>query len=282
MVEIVFHPDNFVAYLPENWEEVSPEQYLFFIKIIHTTEDTELAKMLILKEWAKIPNKYFTGYNDLSVKKRIVKNGLMHDYIQLASQLNVFFESVAFGKNLLPIVQLEHQSLYGPADNLANVTANELDKAYYYLDMYTATEDMNFLKLFFVCLWRPHRTDSIDKGHPLYNGDIREPFNENNVEYQALELGNIDPYILFASRYIFNNNLRFLAEQPNWEKTFKSNKKTGENGISMTDWNKIFRSIASSKIGTLDEIKKISIIEVFDELEYLENERESIQNSQKL
>lgn len=281
MIEICIHKSGNLYFLPTTWEELSPKQFLFFVKTIHTIEDVEKAKMMLLKEWANISDADFTGYANTSLsRKRIINNMMMQQYIQLLSELNIFFDSVSFGKNLYPTIDLPHISLIGPADNLANVTANELDKAYYFLDMYYETEELNYLKSFVACLWRKPAKDAYAPGHPLYKGDIRTPFNENNIQYDAILLDSVDSYILHACRYVFNNNLKFLAEQPNWERTFKSNAKdSGER--TQTDWNKIFRSIASDKRGTLDDIKKLSIIEVFDELEYLEAEREAIELSKK-
>jgi hypothetical protein len=285
MIEVRFTNSDKTYFLPESWSEVSPEQLMIFIKVFHTTESIEEAKLLIIKQWLRIPTSVFTDSSLIAAHKRRYK---VNQYLlteiedKLVTELQIFFEDFGFERNLIPTIQvpgLNKSLLYGFSDRLENVSADEYRSAAYYYQMYVEdTSNLEYLYLFVACLYRPKRSDGIQPGDETYDGDIRAPFNENNLKEAAAIISKIDTYKLVAVKFCFERIMKWFGDLQDFDLLFKESKNKSE---EFTDWDKIIRSVAGQKMGAIERVRKMPIIDVFKELQYLEEELEAAEAAYK-
>lgn len=279
MIEVRFSNRNKTYHLPDNWAEVTPIQLYQFIRILHQEETIEAAKLKILQKWMDIGMGTFTG---VSIVDAIQGNYQINDFLltdiedKLIPFIDRFFSENSFEKNLLPTLTIPGRRItyYGYSDRLESVTAGEFAMAVFHYDTFISSGNLNDLRKFVATLYRPKRTDGVQPGDAGWNGDLRVPYNENNILAIAEELENIDPYWLYAVKFNWERILTWYGELPSFDAVFP----THETRVSTyTDWDRIIHSIAGDKRGQVLDVRSMPIFELFQEIQYLEEEREAVE-----
>ena len=265
MIALVINKNQYS--IPETWDEVPPKDFIKLYNILSTETEIISAKVKLIYTLGNIKTKDFFGSK--------YSTFLQSEILLFAETYNPQFFDTVFNHNPLPIASIYNRLEFlpkkylGPQSFFADCTGDEIDKAYYFFDYFQETKDTLALTKFFVSLWRPYEYNK------KYKKNIRIPFDESLISTHASEIAptpqNVDT--MTACAFIFKNIMASVAQQDIWSDVFKS---TGnqEEQSSTTDWGKIFRSIASDKIGNLSEIKKMSFPEILNELQYLEEQRE--------
>ena len=93
-------------------------------------------------------------------------------------QLLDWLPNVKLKKNLFP----SFHGLYGPSDELANVTVLEYATADSYFHAFIETQDIKFLDLMVACFYRKPKLKPKEAKPLDWDGDYRQKFNANLVE----------------------------------------------------------------------------------------------------
>lgn len=258
MIDVKFSNSNKIYKLPESWDDLETKDLINFIRIIHTTEDIHLAKLKILKEFMGLPNYFFNNKDEFFADEISGK---------LIGIVDLFLNDEPFSKNIIKSFSHEGTLYIGPTDMYENMSAEELDMADYYYNLYVDTEEVKYLHHFVACIYREKDIQSIP-GTDNFKGDLRVSFNVNNIGYIANRFNTLDIYLCHAIMFNYRNIMRWYSTMEEWKLVFSST----SNSSSAT-WSKVFRSIAGDKLGTIDSIKRMAIYQIFDELQYLEEQR---------
>lgn len=284
MIEVVYSNSSEVYSLPESWDEVSADNLYRYLEILHTEENIDTAKIMILQAWMNIPSEVFT---DVSPSTPRSKRSHVSEYLvtemeeKLLPHMDIFFEDKSLEKWIIPTLRIPGKNIiyHGPSDMMQNVSAEEYTSAAHYHQMIFQGEEMDehALRMFVASHYRPQRSDGIAAGHPRYNGDMREPFNENNLELIAENLSRLSQYKLLAVRFVWQMIMKRYAEMEEFSLVFSGDGKKQ----AYTDWDRIIRNIAGDKRGQVAEVRSMPMFEVFHEIQYLEEERREIEKRSK-
>lgn len=262
MYEINFSNSTRKFYLPENWNEVTPDQLLSMISIVRDEEDNELARLLLIKKWGKMPRSLFSTINQFFVSE---------SEDNLVPLMNPFFEYVGFEKNIMARIEVPGLgACYGFSDRLENVSAAEYSMAIHYYDLMRVTPaDKDSLINFVATLYRPLRTDGILPGHPNWNGDYRIPYNEDNIQVYAEHIARLDNDTLYAIRFCFERIMKWMGDLPNFALVFQGTK---DNRTEYPDFDRVLDAINQGNLGSINVVKALPILTVFNKLQWLAEE----------
>lgn len=261
---------------PENWGEVSRDQLFSLIANIHQYPDDEEMRLYILRDWMKLSTEQFTDTTMWNARSRRIEPNsfLIAEYVEkLFPLIDPFLTDVGIERFIVDSIQIPSfipTTLYGPSDRLENVSAEEFSFASNYYQKYLEnTSDTSALYDFIACLYRPKRTDGIRPGHPEYNGDLRQPFNSNNIESISQQIARVHPYKLYSIRFCFERVMKWYHDLPEYHEVFQKGEERKETYV---DWDKIIRSVSGEKLGSIERVRQMPIFEIFNELQYLEEE----------
>lgn len=262
MYEINFSNSTRKFYLPEGWHEVTHEQLLSLIRIVRNEEDNDLAKLLLIKAWGKIPKDLFSQVNQFFVSE---------SEDNLVPLITPFFQYGGVEKNIMQKIEVPGQgAYYGFSDRLENVSAAEYSMAIHYYDLLRDTpSDKTSLINFVATFYRPKRTDGILPGHPNWNGDLRIPYNEDNIEVYAEHIARLDNDTLYAIRFCFERIMKWMGDLPNFALVFQGSK---DNRSSYPDFDRVLDAINGGNFGSIEVVKSLPILTVFNKLQWMREE----------
>lgn len=276
MIKVLFSNIRKPYYFPEKWDELNPEQLTTLIEIVKTEPDNHTAKLLILREWMKLPSQQFA---DMVLQKKYEESKQINHFFiaeveeKLLPFLDPFLEYNGFEVNImkkLVVPGLRKETLIGFSDRMESISAAEYSYASHFYQLYVEDPtDISNLHKFVACLYRPQRTDGILPGHADYNGDMRAPFNSENIDFLAAKVAKISPVKLQAVKFCFERISKWIAELENYEFVFKGDP---DKEADYVDWDRIIRMVAGDKLGSLENVRKLPILGVFQELQYLEED----------
>ena len=276
MIKVLFSTTRKPYYFPEKWDELTPEQLTALIEIVLNEGDNHTAKLVILREWMKLPRQQFA---DMVLQKKYEESTQINHFFiaeveeKLLPFLDPFLEYGGFEVNIMKkliVPGLRKETLIGFSDRMESISADEYSYAQHFYQQYVDdTEDISHLHKFVACLYRPQRTDGILPGHSDYNGDMRSPFNAGNIDFIAEKVAKIAPLKLYAVKLCFERIMKWLSELENYEYVFKGDQ---DKSADYVDWDKIIRMVSGDKLGSIEQVRKLPILGVFQELQYLEED----------
>lgn len=256
---------NEIRMIPENFDELTEAQFVKYIEMIHTITDINEFKIKYLLYLLNLTPAFLNKY-------QFALEQIIGEVLEVIH----FTEMSECSKIQIPIIKTKIGNFYGPADRLDSFTAEELDSANVLYDVAVETESIEDLANFVAVLYRP-TLPHIQIGTPEWKGDYRMPYNSNNIKLHAKGLESVDYFILKAVMLNFQMIMNMYKNAPQYELIFKSG---GSGSNEPTDWQRIYRSIVPD-ISNVDHLLQLPIYKVFDELVYLEEQREFMENQKK-
>lgn len=255
--------------LPDEWSGVPADRVMGLLRIAHEKKATERSKLDALQLINPVPAKVFKKLVPWQVN-------------ELTQTLDWIWEKPFEGR---PFETFEHGGVvyYTPAPNLRTTTFVEYLTAVVYLfqayyDTDTPREVSGAHLMATLCRPMPEGTDPLD---PAWSGDYREPFNEYVVESRAKLLIDLPVGILAALVQYFVSELRWLYDHYDvFDDPFPQNKPEKEVAEETEfDWQsrlmdmKDLRYVVAEEriFGTVAEVMKAPVNDVFDALERLKN-----------
>lgn len=265
------HLNNIAYHLPSEWSQVPTDRVMGLLRLSHEHHPTERTKLAALQLINPIPPKLF---------KKLVAWQIN----ELIQTLDWVWETDHEGQ---PFEHFEHkdQRYYLPAPLLRTVTFSEwltaivyLFQAYY--DAETPRQDSTARLIATLC--RP-MLPGISKLDPTYAGDLREPFNEHTVEARSHLLRDLPVGIIASIVQYFVTDLRWLYDHYDVFEPSTPSSNWGRDGEGAAfDWQATLLSmknlryiVAEERIfGTVSEVNRAPITEVFDALEHLKQNQQ--------
>jgi hypothetical protein len=143
-------------------------------------------------------------------------------------------------RQLLPILRIGLKKLYGPADELANLSFVEFIKAESAYIAYAKTRDPEALDLLVAILYRAKRKD-YDPTSPDFDGDIREKYNDHLLAGRVKLVSRL-PLATRQAIFLFYDGCRSLILKQ-YSNVFRKPKDGDAKGRG---WGHVLRSLAGS------------------------------------
>jgi len=279
MQQLTINTDVF--HLPSAWNELSAKQllkitefageevplYQFFIKIILVITGLVPLKVPEVEGtgtqcfWFKRgDNVYLISSDDIAF---ICSRMKFFFSVKQENGRDIYYIESSLTKNLIPIVQVNGKTFYGPADALTNITFEEYIHAETNLDHFRQTHSTKYINRLIATLYRP--SNGIDKSSFEYKGDPREPFNDFLIDTRAQVIKDLPDAEKEAIMLFYNGCRKFIAGKfPN---VFSGSGKSAEDVFM--EYMKLVNSLADSDITKKEQIRKAYLYDVFITLEDL-------------
>ncbi len=253
MKKIIYHKNKSFL-LSETPEELTGKQFIRIAGLLHQDYTTYLkASLSALRILSGMSRWKF-----LRLSNEVKLNSLEH--------VQWVFDKISITKNLVPV----YKNFYGPSDELNNMTLAEFHFAEQYYSQ-IKENDYSALPHLIATIYRkakPGYDKSLDK-----DGDIREKFNSNVVDYYAAEIAKWPEEVKFAI-LIFYDSCR--------EKIAKDNKEifSGEadDGLGMYS---VIRMLAGSKFGDIEKVEEMFLHNALLELNLIKEEEKELERMYK-
>lgn len=241
--------------LPSHFEELSSSQFIRISDLLYKGGNQLICYTKAL--WI------LTGFSRL--KFRLINPDLVN---RLLDHVKWIFDENKTVKQLLP----KYKGFYGPVDNFDNLKMKELHFSEIYFRQIVTENDQPALDKFVAVLYRQAKFSYNKKLDP--DGDLRVPFNANEIEYFSKKIERWPISIKHAiflwydscrKELIKNNPLVFSAENSGFESQFD----TGIYGL--------MRSLAGEKLGSLSNIEEMYVHTAMLELGLLREEEKYIE-----
>lgn len=258
----------------DNWNELSTNQILYIGLLWQTWQlmlrngaDMQLAKAKLLT--ALIVNKTAKEVKEVLHLLSLVNHE--ESNVNILSLVNFLFESNKLTLNKFPIIKIGwFKKLYGPADQLSNITINEFSFAINFYNNYNKTNNEEYLDNFIACLYRPLQQNWKD------TGDIRKPFNPFTYEQHLPLAVKMQFAYKQAILLYFTGCLELWAKQFVFVFSRIDSEKSTQSNQTFLD---IILKISGTKFGnfnqTKDENAYIVLMELNSVLEENQNKKKS-------
>lgn len=247
----------FDVQIPSKWEELSAGQASTILEVLSYrkadkyTVAASLMSLLFDKHW------------------HILNNLPAEQLHELMPVTNFILETRPPVKNFYQKLNLRKKVCIAPADDLSNIGFGEWCFAYQAYHYYVLTKNNLYLNKLIATLYRPVIPD-LTENDPTYNGDLREPFNENLIisrERAVMEIGIRFRLSILAWFSASLNNI--MQDRPN---VFPMDE-AGDAGSAPVPaderrtWFTVFRELLGPKWGTEEKLKFTNALFVLDGLE---------------
>jgi len=252
MQYIIYHKNKTIA-LPENIAECTGTQLVYIAAILHSKLPKQNAALKMLRvlsglgiwRWWRLPA-------DAKLQ--------MLQYVEWA------FTDFKLNQQLLPV----YNGFYGPKAELDNLTLSE----FYFTERFYADHlngDADAINKLVAVLYR--------KPKLFYNklkdidGDIRQPFNGNLVNYYAAKVSRWPMPVKMAIFLFYDGCLATIRE--NNAKIFTAGSNSGDNNNA--DMFGILRGLAGGKYGDLEKVEKMYLHTALLEINFVIQENEEME-----
>lgn len=287
--------DSHIFQLPENWNELTPDQFLTVASLSEKSLSLAKFQLTLLTS--------FTGLRVLQ-KKEIYLNkqyyyylahGFTKEFLVSSEQLalicqwfdfmllpvdeqktayTVNFSSVV---NLIPVVPASYGLLYAPADGLSNLLYAEYIHAETAFDAFKRTGRWNYALRLAAILYRP-RKDNFNPEIPEYDGDPREIFNDFFITERAKKLEALDTKYITAIVMWYSSCREFIHRK--WPEPFESGSPS-EPVDAFTGFMKLVTSLASNDVTKSNEVRQSYLYDIMFTLQALSLENKRIKELSK-
>lgn len=266
--------DNNEYNLPESWSELTPKQFerVCSVRGQHINDASETALNA---------SRMVLFYILSGVKMSIVSKITAHQWVDILPHMNFVFEVPDLKDNPMPIVKRfwSRTNLSGPVGMLKNSSAAEMVDADTAFVNGSNNKDVDKLYLLFAILWRPIRTDLEEfKKTEEWNGDIREPFNQQLARERAAKYKKLIPEHIIFGAWIYYWSFRTHTLMAKFKKMFPKNNKSSP---SKYGWAGTLLEISGDKFGTFSETTRTNwytiLVELEREMEKDEKRREALE-----
>lgn len=241
------------AIIPSEWNELTREQLLFVCTKLNAyqTADESLKAELkadIAFHLIDLPLAEHTEYVAEQVRTLLLPT------------IDFLFEPSQLTEQLLPKIKIRKHItahfLYGPASNFNNLTFEEFDDAEYWLEqMKTESATEHALNMFCAILYREFAESK---------GDTRIPYSAHDNEERAKWFAYCEPEVRLAILLWYTGCRAQLVN--NFEDLFKA---APTDNSAPGGWTIIAHSLAGPVLGTIDDVLKRPVRQVFTEMQRL-------------
>lgn len=194
--------------IPSEMEELSSEQYLFFVKLLLEASEEKL-NLHDVKVFMIVKILIIVGINQLEKFQAEKKEAILDNLSRIVSMMDFLFEkdnnglkpNLNFTKNLLPSFKVGLIRYHGPADTLSNISFQEYIDAHSHYTEYLASEMKNTdaLNRLIAVLYRPQKFGyHIRKRFTGFDGQRRKAYNDNLVEIRAEWIKELDFHVKYG------------------------------------------------------------------------------------
>lgn len=253
--------------LADNWKQVPADRVMGLLRLAHEQPMTERSKLDALQLINPIPPRIFRKLVPWQVN-------------ELLQTLDWVWQKKKEGR---PCTHFEHRGVmyYTPMPHFRTTTfAEYLTGVAYLFQAYYDTDTPRELSAsrLVATLCRPMPPD-LNRLAPQWSGDEREPFNEHVVEIRAKEFLDLPTGILAAIVQYFVDELKWLYESYDVFDDPIPKRNTPVESAEEYDWRdqlmemKNLRYVVAEEriFGTVPEVMKAPVNEVFDALERIKN-----------
>jgi len=273
---------NIKRYIPSDLSECDALQYIDMCELIFnyqcqniTYEDLKIHAVYRLMNM--VPSKKKNIQSDDSLQKNC-------NIAQLSDLIDDFFDDDENGRKIIkqfyihnpvPKFSPAFKTYYGPADSFMNMTFGEYSDGLRMFHDFPMIGDYNIIVTLAAIFYRPKRLfHFLKKKDPKYNGDIRAPYNSNNLEDRARKL-KIAPvgftygfYLLFASflKYMTTAKIIWGGQEIDFSILYQDDENTSDSnkssipGIGMDSI--AFSMAESGAFGTLEDVRNTNFWQI--------------------
>lgn len=257
---------------PESWNDLTTAQALTAIQLV-LTQGTPFEKKLA---FASLLLKTQDGQPAQQLIERIDEPRAL---VAIATLADFLFEEDELSPTLtrnpfpvLPCIKILDQEcdLYGPADELANINAEELALVFDLFEQYVSTKDQSVADRLIASLWRRGKPETKENLLEQFCGDRRLPYNEASVELRAEAIASLPMSIRnLLMFFIMSCRLHIVKSYPG---IFKSaDQKRQQSGADFGWWG-VFRAIAGD-LQRIETLASLNYKNLLAELVWLEEQR---------
>lgn len=210
--------ENLRLYLPSDLSECDKDQYIKMCDLIFRLQNNYITYDDL---------RYQAVYRLLNLKK--TKSHWENDetlkysnIAAIAELIEDFFDTDESGQKILkqyythnpvPSIKPLLKSYYGPSDSFMNLTFGEYTDALRLFHDFYASGDTNLLYLMTAIFYREKKSfHFIKKRLQNYDGDIRNPYNSQNIENRAEKLKYAPFGFIYGTFLFFASFQKFLVE----------------------------------------------------------------------
>lgn len=280
---------NIEVSIPSGWLEIDKRNLLYLASKFPYSETHGFA-MRFLFHSLNLPSRPWLALTiarnfNLSKKlNRDWKNDVLMEYgeenifeteLQIALfQLEYFawlHKDIRLEKCLMDKFSCRFTSFYGPREYLANVTADEFRHAEFFFIKFYKTGKIYFLDRLIATLWRR-------KAKGNNTGDIRQPFNEFNIENDVKKIARLSQLYKYACLLTYTGMRNFFVNTPEAKAAFDASE--DGSGDVLTNWGIILLRLAeNSTFGTTQQTKGSYIHDIILYLADLKQRNEKLKST---
>jgi hypothetical protein len=271
MVEVIFNTKKY--FLKTSYSELNTKEFLkcAWIREQYLTEISE-------EKFHALRIEAFAACSNVPYRKILQVN--TYQWIDMLPKIDFVFTTPVLTKNLLPSIKPSFfgKRLYGPIGLMQHSIFHEFIDADTAFTTANNEFDVEQITKLASILYRPKRKDLKKfKNSPEWNGDIREPYNQEQAVNRIAELKRLPFYKLVA---IFLYYEAFRAQEvvnsPGFLKMFEGEDKV--QGLPI-GWLGTLYAISNGKFGDYEKTKKqhweVVLVSIANDLELAESiERE--------
>lgn len=201
--------------------------------------------------------------------------------------------SLTMTRNPYPLIENQHKAgigkfkmrLWGPADELANMSFYELCATFTLFEAYISAPegeaDPLIISQLLATLYRPHKNRTRDNIAKAYEGDVRRPLlhHEKSADNRVAMMGQLPREVRQTLYFYFASCYRHIIDS--WQDIFPQSEDSGSAPSQESDadegndygWAGLLMSVAKDELVNLDKIAAQPYQNVFTMLSSLETKR---------
>lgn len=268
-------------YIPSDLSECDSQQYMDMCELFYHYQTQNISYDEVRTHAAYRLLNMVPSKSKTAGETEIHKNS---NIAQIAELIEDFFEDDGNGTkvikqyyihNPVPKFSPAFTTYYGPADSFMNMTFGEYSDGLRMFHDFPTIGDYNIIITLAAIFYREKRTfHFFKKRQSNYNGDIREPYNSNNLEDRVKKL-RLAPigftygfYLLFASflKYMTTAKILWGGQEIDFSILYQDDGKTSESsgssipGIGMDSI--AFSMAESGAFGTLEDVRNTNFWQI--------------------
>lgn len=255
MKKVIYNKKKFIL-LPEKPEELSGRQLIAIAGLLHS--------------------EYITVIKASLSALRILGNLSRWKFLRVSHELRLgclphvqwIFDKITITKNLIP----RYKNFYGPADELNNLTLAEFHFAEKYYSEIKG-DDYAALPHLIATIYRPAKSG--------YNkdlnrdGDVRQKFNSNVVDYYAKKISKWPDAVKFAILIFYDSCRNKIADE---NPDIFGGGEGEDDGLGMYS---VMRGLAGPKFGDIEKVEEMFLQNALTELNLIHQEDEELKRKYK-
>lgn len=261
--------------MPQNWADLEPLQTAYILQTLgYSKADPYTLKMSVMV--------LVVGPKNFGVLTKISDE----DLYTIFNIVDWVFTTRPPAINKFQNLKIHKKQYVAPSNSLGNICFGEWCFAYEFYSAFHRYNDKIFLHKLIATLYRQPLT-GITENSENYNGDLRQPFNENQIEIVAKGVSSIQENIQHTILTWFTSAiLDVMEKRPHVFPKPPCHSEQSEESIDNAEpdepnyrtWLTIFRELLGPKFGTAEQLKHTNATFVLD---YLEEQHISFEEAKK-